>query len=269
MPASKKGFSSLTNEKTPSRLASRGRGLRIYLKAFLAIVLLSGAVYGGVILGELLAAKRTPWGEPNNHSELVLHMDALLSRYGITNADQRARMTAHAIFASGWAQKVWHFNAWGVKRGSWPDGYYQMNTKEADAAGNYYDVPGEQWRAFTSWKQAIDDFLNRISPTSERVGYQTAARHLVAGGASHDAEYWDALGYGGYYTDKKFTGQDFAKLVTRVRSELSKANPDQAAEARDFAIASIAGDGPSKGWAGLGLLVGVAGAIAWWLTRKG
>jgi hypothetical protein len=230
--------------------------------------MLSGLVYGGIILGELLNAKRTPWGEAGNHAELCLNMDALLSRYGITNADQRARMTAHAIFASGWAQKVWHFNAWGVKRGSWPDGYYQMNTKEADAAGNYYDVPGEQWRAFTSWKQAIDDFLNRISPTSERAGYKNAARHLIAGGASHDAEYWDSLGYGGYYTDKAFDGQDFAKLVTRVRSELAKADPDQAAKASAFALANIE-QGASRGWWGLALLAVVGSAIGWWLTRKG
>lgn len=268
MSVSKNDFSSLTEQKSPSRLASRGRGLSIYLKAFLAITLLSALAYGGIILGELLNAKRTPWGEAGNHAELVLNMDALLSRYGITNADQRARMTAHAIFASGWAQKVWHYNAWGVKRGSWPDDYYQMNTQEADAAGNYYPVPGEQWRAFTSWKQAIDDFLNRISPTSTRAGYQTAARHLIAGGASHDAEYWDALGYGGYYTDKAFDGQDFAKLVTRVRSEIAKANPDQAAEAHAFAIANIT-QGASSGWWGLALLGLVVGSVGWLLTRKG
>lgn len=263
---SEKGFLSLTGKTSKGRLASRGRGVSICVNSFLMVSLLSGLVYGGVLLSELLNAKRTPWGEAYNHAELALNMDALLSRYGITNADQRARMTAHAIFASGWAQKVWHYNAWGVKRGSWPGDYYEMGTKEADTAGEYYDVPAEQWRAFENWKQAIDDFLTRISPTSPNPGYQTAARHLIISGAMHDAEYWDALGYGGYYTDKAFKGPDFAKLVARVRSEISNANPDQAAKAREFALENIE-QGASRGWWGLALLALVGGSITWWLMR--
>ena len=238
------------------------------INAFLTVSLLSGVVYGGILLGELLNARKTPWAEANNHSEVALNMDALLSRYGITNADQRTRMTAHAIFASGWAQKVWHYNAWGVKRGTWPDGYYTMNTQEADAAGNYYAVPGEQWRAFKSWKEAIDDFLNRISPTSKNPGYASASRYLISGGPGYDARYWDSLGTGGYYTDKAFDGEDFAKLCARVRSEISKANPDQAAEAHAFALANIS-QGASSGWWGLALLGLVVGSVGWLLTRKG
>jgi hypothetical protein len=238
------------------------------INAFLTISLLSGVVYGGILLGELLNARKTPWAEAGNHQQIALNMDALLSRYGITNADQRARMTAHAIFASGWAQKVWHYNAWGVKRGTWPDGYYTMDTQEADASGNYYAVPGEQWRAFKSWKEAIDDFLNRISPTSKNPGYASAARYLISGGPGYDARYWDSLGTGGYYTDKAFGGEDFAKLCARVRLEISKANPDQAAAAHEFALKNIE-QGTSRGWWGWMLLAMVGGLIGWVLTRKG
>lgn len=232
------------------------------------VSLLSGLVYGGILLGELLQAQRTPWGRAGNHQELALNMNALLYRYGITNADQRARMTAHAIFASGWDQKVWYYNAWGVKRGTWPDGYYKMGTQEVDTAGKTYPVPDEQWRAFKNWKEAIDDFLNRISPTSKNAGYASAARYLIAGGPGYDVEYWDALGYGGYYTDQSFDGDDFAKLVARVRSEIFRADPTQNAAAQDFAIKNIE-HGTSRGWWGLALLAVVGGLIAFCLTRKG
>jgi len=254
--------------KLKGRLASRGRGLSILINAFLTVSLLSGVVYGGILLGELLNARKTPWAEAGNHQQIALNMDALLSRYGITNADQRARMTAHAIFASGWAQKVWHYNAWGVKRGTWPDGYYTMNTQEADAAGNYYAVPGEQWRAFKNWKEAIDDFLNRISPTSKNAGYASAARYLIAGGPGYDARYWDSLGTGGYYTDKAFDGEDFSKLCARVRSEIYRADPVQIAKAQDFALINI-DQGSARGWWGWMLLAAVGGLIGWALTRKG
>jgi len=219
-------------------------------------------------MGTLIAAVKTPWGEAENTRELVLNMDALLRRYGIVNADQRARMTAHALFASGWKQKIWHFNAWGVKRGSWPGDYYQMNTQEADDAGNLYSVPGAEWRAFTSWKEAIDDFLTRISPTAEREGYRQASAHLVMEGPEHDAQYWDALGAGGYYTDKKFKGENFASLAKRVRTELAAATPEQVTSAEAFAMTNIDAGAP-RGWWSLALFAVVGGSIAWLLTRKG
>jgi hypothetical protein len=219
-------------------------------------------------MGTLIAAVKTPWGEANNNRELVLNMDALLKRYGIVNVDQRVRMIAHAIFASGWKQNVWHFNAWGVKKGSWKGDYYQMNTQEADASGNLYSVPGAEWRAFTSWAQAIDDFLTRISPTAEREGYRQASAHLVMEGVEHDGQYWDALGAGGYYTDKKFKGENFAALANRVRTELAAATPEQVSSAEAFAAANIE-NGASRGWWGLALFAVIGGAIYWQLTRKG
>lgn len=238
------------------------------INVLLTISLFSGVVYGGILLGELLQAQRTPWGEANNHQQLALNMDALLSRYGITNADQRARMTAHAIFSSGWDQKVWHYNAWGAKRGTWPDSYYKMGTQEVDTAGNTYPVPDEQWRAFKNWKEAIDDFLNRISPTSSNAGYASAARYLIAGGPGYDARYWDSILTGGYYTASSFDGEAFSKLVARVRSEIFRADPAQNAAAQDFALSNIE-QGTSRGWWGLALLAVVGGLIAFCLTRKG
>jgi len=258
----------LTAEKLKGRLASRGRGISIWINSFLVVSLLSGLVYGGILLGELLNAKRTPWGEAGNHQQLALNMDALLSRYGITNADQRARMTAHAIFSSGWDQKVWHYNAWGAKRGTWPDGYYQMDTREVDAAGKPYVVQDEKWRAFKSWKEAVDDFLTRISPTSSNAGYQSASRYLIAGGPGYDARYWDSILAGGYYTDQSFDSESFSKLVARVRSEIFRADPTQNAAAQEFALDHIE-QGASRGWWGLALLAVVSGFIGWCLTRKG
>jgi hypothetical protein len=219
-------------------------------------------------MGTLIAAVKTPWGEANNHQELVLNMDALLKRYGIVNVDQRVRMIAHAIMASGWKQKIWHFNAWGVKKGSWKGDYYIMGTQEADDAGDLYSVPKAEWRAFTSWAQAIDDFLTRISPTSEREGYRQASAHLVMEGPEHDGQYWDALGAGGYYTDKKFKGEQFASIAKRVRTELAAATPEQVSSAHAFAAANIDA-GASRGWWGLALFAVIGGAIYWQLTRKG
>jgi hypothetical protein len=213
-----------------------------------------------------IAPVKTPWGEAQNHSQIVLRMEALLTRYGIVTSDMRHRMTAHAIFASGWKQNVWHFNAWGVKRGSWKGDWYTMNTQEADASGAYYDVPGEGWRAFTSWKESITDFLNRISPTSSREGYRNAYEHLVQTGQAHDAEYWAALGVGGYYTDKAFKPEDFANLVNRVRIELAAATPAQIAEADAWAAGHITTSIPW--WVGVGIGVGAALAIGKLLMRK-
>lgn len=215
---------------------------------------------------QLIDAKKTPWGQAGNHAEIVANMDALLKRYGIVNDDMRHRMTAHAIFASGWKQNVWHFNAWGVKRGSWKGDWYIMGTQEADDAGTLYDVPKAEWRAFTSWKESIEDFLNRISPTSDRAGYRSAYAELVQPGIEHDAAYWDALGSGGYYTDKKFKGADFAALVKRVRSELAALPAEAKQSAQTFAGENIASSIPW--WVGVGIGVSAALAIGKLLSRK-
>jgi hypothetical protein len=217
-------------------------------------------------MGQQIAPLKTPWGEAQNHSQIVLRMEALLTRYGIVTSDMRHRMTAHAIFASGWKQKVWHYNAWGVKRGSWLGDWYTMDTQEADASGAYYDVPEEGWRAFSSWRESIEDFLNRISPTSPREGYRAAYEHLVQPGKEHDALYWEALGSGGYYTDKAFKPADFANLVIRVRLELATATPAQLVAADDWAVQHIAASIPW--WVGVGIGVGAALAIGKLLMRK-
>lgn len=220
-------------------------------------------------MGQLITAKKTPWGDPGNHRQLVLRMDALLQRYGITNADKRARMTAHAIFASGWKQNVWHYNAWGVKRGSWPGDWYIKGTQEADEEGDLYDVPKAEWRAFENWKQAIDDFLQRISPTSSREGYRQAAGVLSLPGAEHDADYWAGLKAGGYFTDKQFKPENFASLVARVRTEINGALADEIKSARDFANVNImTSDVPKPALWGIGLALLIGGGAAWLLTRS-
>jgi hypothetical protein len=129
-------------------------------------------------------------------------------------------------------------------------------------------VPDEQWRAFKNWKEAIDDFLTRISPTSQNAGYQSASRYLIAGGPGYDARYWDSIIAGGYYTAPSFDGEAFSKLVARVRSEIFRADPAQNAKAQDFALNNI-DHGSARGWWGLVLLAVVGGLIGWALTRKG
>lgn len=187
-------------------------------------------------MGERIKAKKTQWGEPWNHHEIALRMDALLQRCGVDDPDERVRMTAHAVIASGWRQNVWWYNAWGVKRGKWPGDYYQRDTKEENKDGELYDVPGEQWRAFGGWCDAVEDFRGRIAPESYRRGYEQAYQHLVAGpGREHDAGYWEALGNGGYYTDTKFTPAKFAKLCDRIRRELASAKPEAFANAKLWA----------------------------------
>ena len=202
---------------------------------------------------------KTPFGEPWNHREIVLRMDSLLRRIGISRTGERVRMTANAIFASGWKQNVWWFNAWGVKRGSWKGNWYTMKTLEARKDGSYYAVDNATWRAFDGWRQAVEDFQGRISPDSGRAGYREAYEHLVDETSPvelADAAYWDALGAGGYYTDKKFKGANFASLCARVRSELESATREERANAELWAAEQVkSSSSPTKMLTVLGLVV--------------
>lgn len=169
-------------------------------------------------MGRKVAAVRTPWGTPQDHTELCRNMNAILASCGVTSATVRRRMTAHAIVASGWAQKVWCHNAWGVKTGkSWSGDYYLMTTQEDDGSGTLYTVPNDAWRAFAGWQAAVDDFRARISPTSSR--YAKAHAALVSEQVS-DEEYWKQLGLAGYYTDTtNMTPGKFGSLCDRVAKE--------------------------------------------------
>lgn len=184
---------------------------------------------------------KTPWGEAWNHNELVLHMNAILMACGIDNEPQRIKMTAHAIFASGWKQNCWHYNAWGVKIGTWKGNWYTMGTLEADQNGEYYSTTAS-WRAFGSWCEAVQDYLDRIGPDSWNQSYRNAWGYMQVEGAEADSQFWAALGDGGYYTDQQFGPDKFASLCDRVRQELASATEADLASAKDWAAVAT-GDG--------------------------
>jgi flagellum-specific peptidoglycan hydrolase FlgJ len=148
-------------------------------------------------------------------------MDSILVSCGILEPHVRRRMTAHAIVASGWRQNCWNHNAWGVKTGSsWAGDFYTMDTKEDDGTGHLYDVPNDAWRSFASWREAVADFLKRISASSKRYGAAAAA---LVDPARPDEDYWAELGRAGYYTDTtNMTAQKFGSLCDRVASEVAK-----------------------------------------------
>lgn len=189
-------------------------------------------------MGNRVNATPTPWAKAWDHGAISRNMYALLVRYGIESHDVRCRMVAHAIVASGWRQACWCYNAWGVRVGSWTGDYYQMNTQEDDGTGKLVDDKGAKWRAFKNWRQAIDDFRQRIAISNPR--YKAAALALEAPGSTSDSNYWEALGQGGYYTDTvNMTPAKFANLCNRVRAELAKSTPEQLREAQAFAEKSI------------------------------
>lgn len=159
----------------------------------------------------------TPWGEPWNHDEIVLNMDGILREAGVDSLTARSRMTAHAIIASGWKQSVFHYNAWGVKRGSWDGPWFQKSTTEMNRLGFLTTDYEAQWRAFDGWEQAIEDYLERINRKSQRPSYRKAARFLFDKDFRSDDDYWQALSEGNYYTGQAFTPEHFGFLCYRVR----------------------------------------------------
>jgi len=159
----------------------------------------------------------TPWGEAWNHDEIVLNMDQILREAGVESRTTRSRMTAHAIIASGWKQNVFHHNAWGVKRGSWSGHWFQKGTTEMNDLGFLTTVDDAKWRAFDGWRQAVDDYLSRITRESHRPAYRKAARFLHDKDYRSDDDYWKALSEGNYYTGQAFTAEHFGFLCYRVR----------------------------------------------------
>jgi hypothetical protein len=167
-------------------------------------------------------------------------MLALLDRAGIESLDSRVRRTAHAIVASGWRQNVCHYNAWGVQRGGWTGDWYVWGSEEENPDGSMRKTPTQEWRAFTSWRQAIADYDKRINTASSKAGYAAAAAILAAPGRENDAAFWAALGQGGYYTDKKnIHPPDFASICARVRTEFAGATPERLAEAKAWAVEAL------------------------------
>jgi hypothetical protein len=164
----------------------------------------------------------TPWGEPWNHDDLIIKMDRILYERGVESRNARARMTAHAIIASGWRQNVFHHNAWGVKRGSWEGAWFLKSTNEVDYLGYDHVDYDTKWRAFESWDQAIDDYLGRITRESERPSYRKAARFLVDRDNRADADFWKALSEGNYYTGSAFTPERFGFICYRVRQTVPR-----------------------------------------------
>ncbi len=164
----------------------------------------------------------TQWGDPWDHSQLSRNMDSILLENGVKSFEKRVRMVAHAIVSSGWRQNVWHYNAWGVKRGSWDGQWYQMNTVEVDPSGLEIVVADEEWRAFRNWDESVKDYLRRITRESRRPSYRQAARHLASPDRRADVRFWRSLGEGNYYTTQKFSPGRFAALCFLVRQHLSE-----------------------------------------------
>jgi mannosyl-glycoprotein endo-beta-N-acetylglucosaminidase len=161
--------------------------------------------------------RKTMWGTPWDHRELCRNMDAILRAQGIDSFDERARMVAHAVVASGWRQNVWNYNAWGVQLGSWSGPHFTMNTTEMTPDGEYVMVRDTPWRSFDSWKDAVDDYRSRITSKSNRVSYRKAHEHLVSASRKSDAAFWEALGEGNYYTAANFSKKKYAVLCRAVR----------------------------------------------------
>ncbi len=162
----------------------------------------------------------TPWAPAWDKEQIVRRLDQILQANGIASKNVRVRMIAHAVVASGWSQKIWNYNAWGVKQGGWEGSYYIMPTVEYDDAGNAVMLEHETWRSFNSWQEAIADFTSRIHPESDRPAWRAAHEFLTREKVSVAAAvgYWESLGAGNYYTATKFTGEKFARLCATVRS---------------------------------------------------
>ena len=177
-----------------------------------------------VVLGahRKVRPSRTPWAPALERETIILRMNDILTSNGVDSVHVRVRMIAHAIVASGWKQKVWNFNAWGVRQGSWEKEWYVMPTYEENDDGSMEYVADASWRAFSGWEEAILDFQERISAESERPSYREAYRHLVAETVSPRTSraYWEALSEGNYYTATWFTGEKFARLCGGVRGVL-------------------------------------------------
>jgi hypothetical protein len=203
---------------------------------------------------------KTAWAEPWDHGEVVLHMDSILVACGINSPAARVKMTAHAIFASGWRQNCWNYNAWGVKVGSWEGAWFSKGTQEADDSGAYYSTTAA-WRAFDGWRDAVRDYTKRIGPDSWSEKYRKAAGYLPVEGSEADRQFWASLGAGGYYTDKQFGPDDFASLCRRVRTELNSATEVEMERARDWAAKAV-GNSPGKGVPLLGFPFPVVAAVA-------
>ncbi len=167
-----------------------------------------------------VAPVSTSWGSPWDRENLCRVMDRILEENGIDNPEQRVRMIAHSIVASGWRQNVWNHNAWGVRQGSWEGPYYIKSTLEEDDDGNRHVVWDAKWRSFDDWKAAVDDFKKRINADSGRPSYRQAYRHLTNSNKRADAPYWEALGDGNYYTATHFSKKTFTQLCWTVRSYL-------------------------------------------------
>ncbi|MBN2803288.1 MAG: hypothetical protein JXR91_09355 [Deltaproteobacteria bacterium] len=171
--------------------------------------------------GDKVKPNPTPWAEAWDRELIVQKMNSILIENGISSINMRVRMIAHAIVASGWKQKVWNYNAWGVKTGSWQRDYYIMPTIE-EIDGESVEIEEESWRSFNNWSEAVDDYKERISMDSNRPSYRKAYSFLQSEDVSvKDAiGYWEALGEGNYFTARKFTGRNFARLCSTVRSYL-------------------------------------------------
>ena len=146
----------------------------------------------------------------------------------------KRKMTMNMITGAGWVQSLWCYNAFAVKRGSWSGYWYGATTQEDDGTGNFYTIEGgkkgAQWRAFTSWQEAVDDYINRIDTHSR----YAPAKNLFWDESVSVGKWWAVMRSRGYATDTTKDDEAYADSIDRkVCRELASATPEELKHARE------------------------------------
>ena len=221
---------------------------------------------------KIKAGPRTGWAPAWNHRLVCVNMDGILRQCGVTSEDVRVKMIGHSIEASGWAQRCWHYNCWGVKLGGWKGNYYYKSTVEEDAWGSEYDPGylGSLWRALPSYSDAVTDYFQRINVGSKRYGVAAAA---LLNPSVSPGDWWAIMGKSGYFTAKKDPVKYMNSICANVRRQIANATDEEKEAALlidvggSSTVPEMDSSGSSSAWWVLGL-VALAGGVAY-LIYKG
>lgn len=190
-----------------------------------------------------LAPVRTPISKPEDHRAFILGLDGILRENlppELNLPHVRARLIAHSSLAVGWntdPQRCWHYNAFGVRRGSWKGDYYLRPALEV-INGKEVQLPAAKspWRAYKSWKEAVSDLVRLLS--SER--YSPALPMLI-NPHSNDGEYWERMGELGWYTAPPAeAGEAFASRARAAREVLGLPLENGSADWQTIALCGLA-----------------------------
>jgi hypothetical protein len=191
---------------------------------------------------------RTPFVDVprTNHAAIVRAIDRVLADCGISSAVARRRMAEHAILASGWKQNIFHYNAWGVKRGrGWEGDWFSARSWEI-VDGERVDIVGE-WRAFRNWQESVDDYLGRLATPRYRAAQDALYSETVG-----DEEYFRALRSCGYFTGDL---DDVLRTVRYVEAEWRRT------------IVDAVGNDLSSRIVALAVLATLVGLLVWIASR--